>query len=235
MSNDSLLSDTPYEGVLRLRLNRPASLNAINGRLLEQLRSQLFACDARVVVLSSVGSRALSAGGDLEMGSKELARVSDGLFDLYGAMLGLPSVIIVAAEGHAAGAGAQLLLASDIRVASPNLKVRFAGTEHGIAGCMWGLPGLVGRGRALDLILTGRTVDAEEALRIGLVDRVVDEPGEAALELAHQISRLNGGILRKIKRLVVAASVPRDLLWAEQIANADIVPDIVRRPRAGGE
>lgn len=233
MSEGPVLTEAPHDGVAHFRLNRPEALNAINHAVLGELRTRFAACDARVVVLSSVGGKALSAGGDLRMGADELARVSDGLFDLYGEMIGHPAVIVVAAEGHAAGAGAQLLMASDLRVAGPTLRVRFAGPEHGLAGCMWALPSLVGRGRALDVLLTGRTIDADEALRIGLVDRVVDRPVDAAIDLARQIAALDSRVTRRIKRLVVAASLSRDVLWAEQAANAEVTPVIARRERPG--
>jgi enoyl-CoA hydratase/carnithine racemase len=224
-----VLSEAPHAGVLHLQLNRPEARNAINGAVLDELRRRLVACEDRVIVVSSVGGKALSAGGDLGLQPDELARVSDGLFELYGVMIGHPAVIVVAAEGHAVGAGAQLLLASDLRVGSPSLHVRFAGPEHGLAGGMWALPSLVGRGRALDLLLTGRTIDAEEALRIGLVDRVADRPVDAALDLARQVAALEPRVARKIKRLVVAAALSRDVLWAEQAANADVTPIIARR------
>ena len=226
-----VLAGAPYAGVLHLRLNRPEAMNAVNAAVLEELRTRFIASRDRVIVLSSVGGKALSAGGDLGLQPDELARVSDGLFELYGVMIGHPAVIVVAVEGHAVGAGAQLFVTSDLRVGSPSLHVRFAGPEHGLAGGTWALPSLVGRGRAMDLMLTGRTIDADEALRIGLVDRVVERPVDAALDLARQVAALEPRVARKIKRLVLAASLSRDALWAEQAANADVTPIIARRPQ----
>src|SRR3712207_7270247 len=99
-------------------------------------------------------------------------------------MVRLPVPIVVAIEGPAVGAGMQLAVAGDLRVAGPQTKLCVAGPGHGLAVAAWGLPSLVGRGRALDLCLTMRTVGAEEALAIGLVDRIEQDAGEAAVKLA---------------------------------------------------
>src|SRR5919108_254958 len=82
------------------------------------------------------------------------------------------------------GAGAQLAVAADLRVASPGARIQVAGPGHGLAVAAWSLPSLIGRGRAMDLCLTMRPVGAEEALRIGLVDRLEDDAAAAGLALA---------------------------------------------------
>ena len=134
--------------------------------------------DTSVVVVTANGS--FCSGLDLSMADHEREEVSDRLYELYSLMVRFPRPILAAARGHAMGAGAQLLVASDLRIVVPGSEIRFPGPAHGLAVGSWALPGLIGRGRAMDLCLTMRAVGAEEALRIGLVDRVADEPDAAA-------------------------------------------------------
>ena len=85
--------------------------------------------------------------------------------------------MLAALDGPAIGGGLQLAITCDLRIAAPAAWLQARGPGHGLAVAAWGLPTLVGRSRALDLCLTGRRVDAQEALAIGLVDRVEDDPG----------------------------------------------------------
>src|SRR3712207_9155743 len=118
-------------------------------------------------------------------------------------MVRLPVPIVVAIDGPAVGAGMQLAVAGDLRVAGPQTKLRVAGPGHGLAVAAWGLPSLVGRGRALDLCLTMRAVGAEEALATGLVDRVEQEPGAAAADLASDLARLDPAAVERVKRVEI--------------------------------
>src|SRR3954467_6370006 len=88
----------------------------------------------------------------------ERAAVSALLYALYGRMTSSDAIIVAALGGAAVGGGAQLAIAADLRVASPGAHVRIAGPGHGLAVAAWGLPSLVGRGRAVDLCLTMRHV-----------------------------------------------------------------------------
>ena len=90
-------------------------------------------------------------------------------------MTGRAAIVVAALDGAAVGGGAQLAIAADLRVAAPAAFLQLAGPGHGLAVGAWGLPSLVGRGRALDLCLSMRPVEREEALAIGLVDRVADD------------------------------------------------------------
>src|SRR5919107_4752955 len=141
-----LLVDWPAEDVLRLRLNRPDRLNAINTPLVEALNTAFDGVDARAVVLDSSTPRAFCAGADLDLEDAERARVSDLLYALYEKMVRLPIPIVVAINGNAVGGGAQLAIAGDLRVAGPLAILRVAGPGHGLAVAAWGLPSLVGRG-----------------------------------------------------------------------------------------
>ena len=216
-----LLVDHPAGDVLRLRLNRPDRLNAIDMPLVRALLAAFDEVDARVVVLGSSTPKAFCSGADLDLEDEERARVSDLLYELYEKMVELPIPIVVALDGHAVGGGAQLAVAGDLRIAGPGTKIRVAGPGHGLAVAAWGLPSLVGRGRALDLCLTMRAVDAEEALAMGLVDRIEEEPGEAALDLASELARLDPAAVSRVKRVVSAASRSLGALREERSGNRE--------------
>ena len=216
---EELLTDRPAKDVLRLRLNRPDQLNAINMPLVRALNAAFDSVDARTVVLGS-SSQAFCSGVDLDIEDEERARVSDLLYELYEKMVKLPVPIVVAVNGHVVGAGMQLAIAGDLRIAGPETKMRVAGPGHGLAVAAWGLPSLVGRGRALDLCLTMRAVGAEEALDIGLVDRVEQDPGEAAVDLACEFAGLDPAAVGRVKRVVIEASGYLDALREERSGNS---------------
>jgi enoyl-CoA hydratase/carnithine racemase len=216
-----LLIDRPTGDVLRLRLNRPNRLNAIDMPLVNALIVAFDGVDARAVVLGSSTPKAFCSGADLDLEDEERARVSDLLYELYEKMVALPVPIVVALDGHAVGGGAQLAVAGDLRVAGPEAKIRVAGPGHGLAVAAWGLPSLVGRGRALDLCLTMRAVGAEEALTMGLVDRIEEEPGKAALDLASELARLDPAAAGRVKRVVYVASGYLDALRKERMGNRE--------------
>jgi enoyl-CoA hydratase len=219
--SEELLIDRPARDVLRLRLNRPDRLNAIDMPLVNALIAAFDDVNARAVVLGSSTPKAFCSGADLDLEDEERAKVSDLLYDLYEKMVELPVPIVVALDGHAVGGGAQLAVAGDLRVAGPETKVRVAGPGHGLAVAAWGLPSLVGRGRALDLCLTMRAVGTKEALAIGLVDRVEEDPGKAAVDLASELARLDPAAVRRVKRIVSAASGPLDALHQERSGNRE--------------
>lgn len=216
-----MLTDWPEKDVLRLRLNRPDRLNAVNPALVDALISAFDHVEAHAVVLGSSTPKAFCAGADLDLGDAERARMSDLLYELYEKMVKLPIPIVVALDGHAVGAGAQLAVAGDLRIAGPEAKIRVAGPGHGLAVAAWGLPSLVGRGRALDLCLTMRAVGAEEALAIGLVDRVEQNPGAASIGLASAFAHLDAGAVGRVKSVVARASGYLDALREERTGNRE--------------
>ena len=115
--------------------------------------------------------------------------MSDALYALYARILELPRPVLAALDGPAIGGGLQLAITCDLRIAAPGAWLQARGPGHGLAVAAWGLPTLVGRSRALDLCLTGRRIDAEEALAIGLVDRVEDDPAPRPPWRSRQSSR----------------------------------------------
>jgi enoyl-CoA hydratase/carnithine racemase len=185
-------------------MDRRAKRNAVDRELAEALFEAFDGPDAAVVVLGSSGPEAFCAGLDLSLEAPERVAVSDLLYELYERMLTSAAPVVAAIAGPAIGGGAQLAIASDLRVAGPNARIRFAGTGHGLAVGAWGLGSLVGRGRAMDLCLSMREVSADEAAAIGLVDRVADDPDEAALRLATQVTRLDRAAVARVKRLVAS-------------------------------
>jgi enoyl-CoA hydratase/carnithine racemase len=193
------------DGVLTLTLNRPDSLNALTvevmGALADRLEAAAADRSARAVVITGAGS-AFSAGGDLaflqELPGMPPARAKEVV---YGTFQRVPRLIramdkpvIAAVNGAAVGAGCEIAVACDFRIASE--KARF-GEVWITLGCipalggMYLLPRLVGLARATELVLTGEIIDAREALRIGLVNRVVMPPDlpRAAEELARSLAR----------------------------------------------
>lgn len=197
-----LVADRSVADVLVLRLDRPARRNALDLALVGALLDAFDDVSARAVVLGSTDADCFCAGADLTIPDADRAIVSDRLYELYGRMIGLAAPVVTAIGGHAVGAGAQLALASDLRVAGPNAAFRFTGVGHGLAVGSWALPSLVGRGRALDLCTTVRTVAADEGLRIGLVDRVTDDPLDAAVALARSFASLDEAALARVKAIV---------------------------------
>ena len=206
------------EGVAVITMNRPQALNAFNTEQLDRLGAAIRAIGqdrtVRVVILIGAGDRAFAAGADI----KEMVELTaaEGLaFGRKGQALTnavelLPQPVIAAVNGYAFGGGCELAIASDLRLASEN--ARFAQPEVGLGiPPGWGgtqrLPRLVGPGIAAEMIYTGRQVEAQEALRIGLVNAVhpLDQLMLAARELATQIAKNSPAAVRASKRLIAMA------------------------------
>jgi enoyl-CoA hydratase/carnithine racemase len=215
--------DDPAVGVRRVLLDRPERRNAVNLGMVEELH-EAVAGAGPALLLGTSHESAFCAGGDLSVDPGELAEVSSRLYDLYLLMIRLPIVVVSCVQGTAIGAGAQLLLASDLRVGGRRTSISFAGAGTGLALGTWGLPALVGTGRAMDLSLSGRVVDADEALRIGLLDRVAEDPLDEALALCTVVAAAPPDVAARVKRLVRRASSDLEArLVAEREANAGVV------------
>jgi len=196
--------DGPRDGVVVVTLNRPERLNAITQEMFDELRAL---CDAvererevRAVVITGAG-RGFCAGADLEliaalpgMDVPELTRAQENGARAISALKSLPAPVIAAVNGPATGGGLAVALAADVRIAAPQAVFNVAPVRLGLSGCdvgiSWLLPRVVGLGHASELMLTGRLIDAAEALRIGLVNRVVpaDTLQAAARELAAEVT-----------------------------------------------
>jgi enoyl-CoA hydratase/carnithine racemase len=180
--------------VARVRLDRPERKNPLTfesyAELRDMFRDLRYADDVDAVVFLPNGGNFCS-GGDVHdiigplvgMEMKELLAFTRMTGDLVKAMLSCGKPIIAAVDGVAVGAGAIIVMASDIRIATPEAKTAFLFTRVGLAGCDMGacaiLPRIIGQGRAAELLYTGRTMSAAEGERWGFYNRLVDG---AALE-----------------------------------------------------
>jgi len=202
-------------GILGLRLDRPGASNAVDLATIEELERILASPaleGARFVILTGSGERAFCAGGDLRyfstLDSAEKAEaMSRRVQGLLHRLWAGPQVVIAAVNGAAVGGGCELLTAAHFRVAARHASFRFVQAKHGLTPG-WGGSGrlarLLGPTRAADLLLTARRLDAEEALRIGLVDRVTDSGAEleGALALARAIRENHASGVQAIQRLL---------------------------------
>lgn len=169
--------------VATLTVNRPDKLNALNKRVVAELGEAIDSLradrDVGGVIVTGAG-RAFVAGADISeleevagQSAEALAKVGQSVFDRFESS---PKPIIAAVNGFALGGGCELAMACHVRIASENAKFGQPEVKLGLIPGYGGtqrLPRLVGRGRALQLLLTGEIVDAHEAMRIGLVNRVV--------------------------------------------------------------
>ena len=189
------------DGIATITVNRPQAMNAINLSTLQELANavQLLikASDVRVVIITGAGSKAFIAGGDISMlvgldpcGARDLALLAQGVCT---AIEQSAKPFIAAVNGYALGGGCELAMGCDIRIAAdtarfgqPEINI---GTLPGFGGSQR-LPRLVGKGRALEMVLTGEMIDAQEAWRIGLVNKVVpaDELQSVVRELALKLA-----------------------------------------------
>ena len=187
------------DGVGTLRLDRP-KMNALNVQVQEEIRELAGEAAARDDVKAVVvwgGERVFAAGADIkemaDMSYKDMVKRSTGLTTAFSAVARIPKPVVAAVNGYALGGGCELALCADVRFAADNAVLGQPETQLGIipgAGGTQRLTRLVGPSRAKDIIFTGRFVKADEALAIGLVDRVVpaDEVYAAALEWAGQFA-----------------------------------------------
>jgi enoyl-CoA hydratase len=183
--------------VLVVTIDRPEVRNAIDPRTAEALAAAFREFDAdaslSIAVLTGAGGY-FCAGADLRSVG-ELRAVADGDAPLGISRMLLGKPVIAAVEGHAVAGGLEVALWCDLRVAADGAVFGVFCRRFGVPlmdGGTIRLPRLIGQGRALDMILTGRPVGAAEALAMGLVDRVVADGGalQAALALAHELSAL---------------------------------------------
>ena len=185
------------ESVLHIRLDRPEKLNAINDAILDGLLSAVEEArrDAEVgaVVLSGRG-RAFSAGGDIQamqaMNEQAFRQTISRYMTLARAFQSLPKPIVAALHGHVLAGGFELAVISDLRIAAEDTVLGLPDASIGLSptsGLTWLLPRLVGLGHALQLALTGKTISAQEALKIGLVAKVVS--AEMLIEEAHALAK----------------------------------------------
>ena len=208
---------TVADGVALVTLDRPSALNAISFDLLDELATALEALDTdptcRAIVLTGSGTRAFAAGADIkELATQSSASLTDGRrFEAWDrvAAIGLP--VIAAVRGFALGGGCELAMSCDMIVAGDDATFGQPEIRIGVmpgAGGTQRLTRAIGSARAMELILTGRSMSATDAEAAGLVTRVVpaDATLDAALELAMVIAAMPPVAVRAAKRAVLEAA-----------------------------
>ncbi|TDB77540.1 enoyl-CoA hydratase/isomerase family protein [Micromonospora sp. KC723] len=227
------------DAVVTLTLNRPAAMNSLDVALKEALRDTLAELEAdrscRAVVLAGAGGQ-FSAGQDLRehvqalrsTGANPLDTVRAHYNPIAARLANLPKPVVAAVRGMAAGAGASLTFLADFRIGGPRTRFLMAFAGVGLAadtGASWTLPRLVGHAKAVEMLMLAEPVSAEEAFRLGLLTRLVDDD-EAVLPTAQEFAaRLAAGptvAYGAIKRQlsIADAGTLADALAAEAQAQA---------------
>jgi enoyl-CoA hydratase len=205
--------ETPAEhpGLGVMRLSRPP-MNALNIQVQHELHATATEAadrdDVRAVIVYG-GEKVFAAGADIkemaDEGYAEMAARAGALSDAFDAVARIPKPVVAAITGYALGGGCELALACDFRIAAEDAKLGQPEIQLGIipgAGGTQRLPCLVGPSRAKEMIFTGRHVAADEAARIGLVDRVASDPFEAALEFVRPFLTGPAQALRAAKQAI---------------------------------
>ncbi len=250
-----------HAGVCEIILDRPEALNAIDTAMAVRLAQACAELGAdrqvRAIVLSATGERAFCVGADLKernrMSDADLLRQRHVFREAFGRLLGLPQPVVAAVHGFALGGGCELALSCDLIVADETAVFGLPETTVGL------VPGgggtqlaqrRLGPGRAADLILTGRRVNADEAERIGLADRRVParKAAQHALAVAQQIAANSPVAVQAAKRAIrqgwgiglAAALEVEDAAWRTAAASQDRREGIAafnekRAPRWPGE
>ncbi len=193
MSYETLLLEIDDGGVAVVTINRPEKMNALNAQVIEELRAcfgELRRDErVRVVILTGAGPKAFVAGADIgelvAASGPALEQLAERGQSLMWSLEHLGKPVIAAVNGFALGGGCELALCCTFRYAASNAKLGLPEITLGLIPGYGGtqrLPRLVGRGHAMEMILSGGMIDAEEAMRIGLVNRVV--PGDDLMKAA---------------------------------------------------
>ena len=197
MNFENILS-TSNQGVATITINRPSKLNALNKATIEELHQAFKAADQdkdiKVIVVTGSGEKAFVAGADIsefanfdvENGGKLAAKGQEILFDF---VQNLSTPVIAAVNGFALGGGLELAMSAHFRIASDNAKMGLPEVSLGVIPGYGGtqrLPQLIGKGRAMEMIMTAGMIDAQTALSYGLVNHVVTQ--DELLPLAEKIA-----------------------------------------------
>ena len=220
MEYATITYETPEKGIGILTLNRPKHYNSINHKMMEELevfwKERLYDLETVVIILRGNGKKGFCAGLDMketsklapEMNIPEFYRFQARLGRLNLAMRRAPQPIISAVHGAAAGLGFSFVLASDIRVITPDARFCAAYINIGLGGadmsCSYFLPRMIGAGRAYELMYTGEFISAEEAVGLGLVSKMVEREAllDTAMEYAKTLMNKNHLGLRLTKEAI---------------------------------
>jgi enoyl-CoA hydratase len=232
-------------------LNRPAKLNALNRQLVEELEAAMRELEADdeigAIVITGAGDRAFSAGGDM---AEQVARIEgaataapppeQGRFrSASAAVRGCRKPVLAAIRGYCYGGGALLAIDCDVRISADDARFKFPGASYGRGPGGATLPRIVGEAKAKELLFTGDEVLAAEALRIGLVNRVVpaDEVLEATIAMAARMAANSPQAVALLKETIELAMPIEQALAHEEAGNREIgrSPDSTDRFRRAAE
>ena len=199
-----------------ITLNRPEALNALSFGLIRELErkfDEVASSDARALLITGAGAKAFCAGADVsELTGRSLIAQKEGAElgqRVFGKLERLPMPSVAVVNGYAFGGGLELALACTFRVATRNARMGLPEIKLGLIPGYGGtqrLPRMVGEAKALELIMTARTLDAQEAERIGLVNRLLDgDPLSQAIAFAREFSGYSLPVLRYAREAVSRA------------------------------
>jgi enoyl-CoA hydratase len=212
MSYNNILEEIE-NNILTLTINRPKKLNALNRETIQELHNALKEArsndEVKVIILTGSGEKAFVAGADIsefaDFSPKEGKRLAaDGQEKLFSYVANFPKPIIAAVNGFALGGGLELAMAAHFRIASDNAKMGLPEVSLGVIPGYGGtqrLPQLVGKGRAMEMIMTAGMIDANQALQYNLVNHVTEQ--KELLELAEELA----GKMMKNSMVAIAASI----------------------------
>ena len=222
-SRDSLLIVEEKENAVILTMNRPKVMNCLNFDLLYAIRDQIdalqYRSDIRCVIITGAGKKSFCAGADLKerasLTPDEVKKFIITIRNLLTSIQNLPIPVISAVNGIALGGGTEVALASDIRIASENASMGLTEARLAIipgGGGTQRLPRIIGVAKAKELIFTGRRVDAEEALDIGLVNKVATSETlmDECMKMANMISQ-TGPIAVEMAKYAIDKGIETDL------------------------
>ena len=207
------ISEHIEDHILTLKIDRPKKLNALNRETIQELHDALKSAkhddEVKVVILTGSGEKAFVAGADISEFSnyspKEGKRLAqDGQQKLFNYVANFPKPIIAAINGFALGGGLELAMAAHFRIASENAKMGLPEVSLGVIPGYGGtqrLPQLVGKGRAMEMIMTAGMIDAQQALQYNLVNHVVSQ--EDLLDFAEELA----GKIMKNSLVAISAAI----------------------------
>src|SRR5690554_230187 len=212
MKYQNILSET-NNGITTITINRPSKLNALNRETIEELHDAFKKADnsseTKVIIVTGSGEKAFVAGADIsefadfsiEEGGQLAAKGQELLFDF---VANLSTPVIAAVNGFALGGGLELAMAAHFRIASGNAKMGLPEVSLGVIPGYGGtqrLPQLVGKGRAMEMIMTAGMIDANQALQYGLVNHVISQ--EELIEFAEKTA----GRIMKNSSVAIASAI----------------------------